>query len=104
MDKSPLPSLEDLFVKSIDHKGYLAALGIPHPMVRFTSNGSLLDIAYADAVVAFIVDTTGEPDTDSYKTAVWFLLESEQAYFAICAVAGIDAEKLRRHLRNHIVA
>jgi hypothetical protein len=104
MDKPPLPSLEDLFVTSVDRNGYRAAIGIPHPMVRFTSNGSLLDGAYADAVVGFIVDSTLEADTERCKTAVWFLLESEQAFFVICERAGIDAEKLRRHLRNHIPA
>jgi len=101
MDKS-LPSLEDLFVKSVDHKGYEAAVGIFHPMVRFASNGGLLDIAYADAVVGFIVDSTLDEDTERFKTARWFLLESEQAFFAICARAGIDAEKLRLHLWKHI--
>jgi hypothetical protein len=101
-DKPLLPALEDLFIKSVNHKGYLAALGIPHPMERFTSNGGLLDIAYADAVVGFIVDSTVEADTERCKTAVWFLLESEQAFFVICERAGIDAEKLRLHLRKHI--
>jgi hypothetical protein len=67
-------------------------------------DGSLLDIAYADAVVGFIVDSTLEADTERCKTAVWFLLEGEQAFFVICERAGIDAEKLRLHLRNHIVA
>jgi hypothetical protein len=101
MDKS-LPSLENLLIESIDRKGYLAAVGIPHPMVQFTENGSLLDIGYADAIVGFIVDTTFGPDSGRYKTAVWFLLESEHAYFTICGRAGIVAEKLRRHLRRQI--
>jgi hypothetical protein len=101
MEKS-LPSLEDLLIKSIDRKGYLAAVGIPHPMVRFAENGCLLDIGYADAIVGFIVDTTLEPDSDRYQTAVWFLLESEQAFFVVCSNAGIDAERLREHLRRQI--
>jgi hypothetical protein len=99
-----LPSLEDLLITSVDRKAYRAAVGIPHPMIRFASNSSLSDIAYADAVVGFIVDSMLEPDTAKYKTAVWFLLESEQAFFVICEKAGIYAEKLRRHLRNHIAA
>jgi hypothetical protein len=101
MEKS-LPTLEDLLIESIDRKGYLAAVGIPHPMVRFAENGSLLDIGYADAVVGFIVDTTLEPDTERYKTTRWFLLESEHAYFTICGRAGIDAGKLTWHLRRQI--
>jgi hypothetical protein len=101
MDKS-LPSLEDLLIESIDRKGYLAAVGIPHPMGRFASNGNLVDVAYADAIVGFIVDTTLEPDTYRYKTAVWFLLKSEHAYYEICSKAGIDAEGLRQHLRRQI--
>ena len=104
MDKSPLPSFEELFVTSVDRKGYRAAVGIPHPMVRFASNASLSDIAYADEIVRFIVDTTLGSDDQRCKNAVWFLLESEQAFFVICERAGIDAEKLRRHLRNHIAA
>jgi hypothetical protein len=59
-----------------------------------------MDVAYADAVVGFIVDSTLEPDTERYKTARWFLLESERAYFTICGRAGIDAETLRQHLRR----
>jgi hypothetical protein len=102
MDKSPLPSLEDLFVTSVDCNGYRAAVGIPHPMVRFTSSGSLMDSAYADAIVGFIVDSTLEAETERCKTAVWFLLESEQAFFVICKRAGIDADRLRQHLRKQI--
>ena len=101
MDKS-LPSLENLLIESIDRKGYLAAVGIPHPMTRFTSNDSLLDMAYADEIVRFIVDTTLEPDDHRHKNAVWFLLESEQAFFTVCNRAGIDAERLRQHLRKQI--
>ena len=102
MDKSPLPSFEELFVTSVDRKGYRAAVGIPHPMVRFASNASLSDIAYADEIVRFIVDTTLGSDDQRCKNAVWFLLESEQAFFAICSRAGIDADRLRQHLRKQI--
>jgi hypothetical protein len=101
MDKS-LPSLDDSLIQSIDRKGNRAAVGLPHPMVRFAENGSPLDIGYADAIVGFIVDTTLEPDTYRYKTAVWFLLKSEHAYYEICSKAGIDAEGLRQHLRRQI--
>jgi hypothetical protein len=30
--------------------------------------------------------------------ARWFLLESEMAFHLVCSEAGIDGEKLRRHL------
>jgi integrase len=33
-----------------------------------------------------------------HKAASWFLLDSEQAFFIMCAEAGIDAGKLRSHL------
>lgn len=101
--EKPLPPLENLFLESVNAKGYVAGVGLPHPMERFAPDGSLLDIAYADAVVGFIVDTTLEEYTQRYQTARWFLLESEQAFFVVCSRAGIDAEKLRRHLRNQIL-
>ena len=72
--------------------------------MKFGLNGQFKDDCYADAVVGFIVDTTLDSDTPKYQTARWFLFESEQAFFVICERAGIDAEKLRRHLRNHIAA
>jgi hypothetical protein len=101
-DKSALPSLEDLFINSVDPRGYRVKVGIPHPLIRFGLNGSFQDNADADAVAEFVMDSTLEPDTDRYKTAIWFLLESERAFFAICGKAGIDAEKLRQHLRKQI--
>jgi hypothetical protein len=35
-----------------------------------------------------------------HKAAVWFLFESEHAFFVVCAEAGIDAGKLRHHLQD----
>ncbi len=72
-------------------------------MVRCAENGNFVDVAYADALVGFIVDPTLEPASDRYKTAVWFLLDSEHAFFVICVRAGSDAEKLRPHLRKQIL-
>jgi hypothetical protein len=100
---SSLPSLEELLVESVDRRGHKMKVGIPHPLVRFGLSGSFQDNEYADAVADFIVDTVGaEPDTAKYQTAVWFLLDSEQAFFTVCSKAGIDAEKLRQHLRKQI--
>ena len=33
------------------------------------------------------------------QEATWFLLGSEQAFYFVCSEAGIDAERLRNHLR-----
>lgn len=40
-----------------------------------------------------------EPGSPMHRAAMWFLFDSEQAFFIVCAEAGIDAEKLRRHLQ-----
>jgi hypothetical protein len=31
---------------------------------------------------------------------MWFLFESEQAFFVACSEAGIDADRFREHLRK----
>ena len=40
-----------------------------------------------------------EPESARYKAAAWFLFESERAFFFACSEAGVDAEKLRSHLK-----
>jgi len=32
------------------------------------------------------------------QAAEWFLFKSERAFFRSCVIAGLDANKLRRHL------
>jgi hypothetical protein len=70
--------------------------GIPHPLSKFALNGPIQDSMYADVIVEQIWKSTGEDG----ESARWFLFESEKAFFAICAGAGVDAVKLRAHLFN----
>jgi hypothetical protein len=44
--------------------------------------------------------TWDEPDRGMHKAAVWFLFDSEHAFFVVYAGAGIDSEKLRNHLQT----
>jgi len=37
-----------------------------------------------------------EPEREMHRAAIWFLFDSEHAYFVLCFAAGIDAGKLRR--------
>ncbi len=77
-----------------------STLGVPHPLSKFALS-SFVDGFHAEIITASIHDTVlNEPDTDAWKGATWFLLESEQAYFFACAEAGIDALRLRNHLRK----
>jgi hypothetical protein len=76
---------------------------IPHPLEKFAVDGHFADGACADVLTEFIQDATlQEPDSDRAIGAVWFLLESETVFFLACAGAGIDAEKLRKHLRKSL--
>jgi len=69
--------------------------------VKFAANGAVKDGPYADAIIEFIKDWTCEaPESAKHGTAMWFLFDSERAFFVACASAGIDAEKLRNHLRS----
>jgi hypothetical protein len=38
--------------------------------------------------------------TVRHRAATWFLFESQRAFFLACSEAGIDAERLREHLRK----
>ena len=78
--------------------------GVPHPLFHFRINSTPLDEEFADILLDFIQKTTWEPDKNSnaYKHAIWFLLESKRAYFLVCEQAGIDAVKLRNHLKTCI--
>lgn len=99
MDSSKLPSLEELLFKSLDPKSERQRLGLPHPLVHFTINGTVKDNAYSDALLSFMDDTAlAETNTKKHQAAVWFLLRSERAFFLTCLEAGIDADKLRTHL------
>ena len=72
---------------------------IPHPLEKFAVDGHFTDGVFADVLTEFIQDATLEPDSGRAMGAVWFLLESE-SFFCACDCAGIDADKLREHLRK----
>src|SRR6266481_4394785 len=98
MDERPLQPLEDLILESLNPR---AITGLPHPLSKFATNGAVKEGPYADAIIEFIRDWTCEaPESVKHGAAEWFLLESERAFFVACALAGIDAEELRSHLRS----
>ena len=93
----PLESLEDLILASLNPR---AITGLPHPLSKFAANGAVKEGPYADAIIEFIKDWTCEaPESVKQGAAKWFLFESEKAFFVACFEAGIDAERLRSHLR-----
>src|SRR6266699_6299360 len=99
MNQLPLENLEDLIQESLDPSATCHGLGLPHPLANFAVNGAVKDGPYADAILAFIHDETlEEPLSTRHKAAMWFLFESERAFFVACSEAGIDAEELRSHL------
>lgn len=77
--------------------------GVPHPLEKFAVDGHFTDGFCAGVITEFIQDATlQEPDSRRAKGAMWFLLESETAFFVACDGAGIDGAKLREHLRKFI--
>ncbi len=92
--------LPRLLEESLDSRALRIKCGVPHPLSHFGTvdfNDGLL----ADIILEFIHDTVWEePGSPRCKGAVWFLLESERAYFFACVGAGIDGNKLRSHLRK----
>ena len=104
MKQRPLESLEDLILASLDQRAMRERFGLPHPLSKFAPNGKVKDGPYADAILASIHDLTWrEPDSAGHRAARWLLFESELAFFRACAEAGIDAEKLRSHLRSRSI-
>jgi len=98
MDERPLQPLEDLILKSLNPR---AITGLPHPLSKFAANGMVKEGPYADAIIEFIKDWTWEaPESVRQRAAMWFLFQSERAFFVACAEAGIDAGKLRSHIRR----
>jgi len=96
-----LESLEDLILASLDQRALRERFGLPHPLSKFAPNGMVKEGPHADAILASIHDLTWQrPDSAGHRAAMWFLFESERAFFVACAEAGVDAEKLRSHLRQ----
>jgi hypothetical protein len=101
MDQSPLPSFEQLLIESFDQRALRKKFGLPHPLHKFAANGEVKDNAYADAILEFLNDhACAEPDTMRHKAAMWFLFESERAFFLACSECGFDADRFREHLRK----
>jgi len=99
MDERPLQSLETLIAESLDPRAVRERFGLPHPLSKFAANGTVKEGPYADAILEFVNNLTWEtPESARYRAATWFLFESERAFFRACAVAEIDAQKLRSHL------
>ena len=74
---------------------------LPHPLAKFGIAGEFVDGLFADIILHFINATVlEESDSQEYIAARWFLLENEHTYFYVCAEAGIDAVKLRDHLKS----
>lgn len=93
-----MPRIEEL--SSID-PALRKSAGLPHPLAKFGIAGKFVDGLFANIVLHFINATVlEEPHSQQCKAARWFLLENEHTYFYVCAEAGIDAVKLRAHLKS----
>ena len=103
LPSQPPPGLAEVIEELIDRDPRAVRLrcGVPHPLSK-VAGPNFVDGFFADIVLEFIHDTVWEePESNAHKGATWFLLASEQAYYFACGEAGIDAERLRRHLRKH---
>src|SRR6267154_6465098 len=101
MDERPLQPLEDLILASLDPRALRERFGLPHPLSNFAANGMVKEGPCADAILEFVNSLTWEaPESARHRAATWFLFESERAFLRACAVAGIDAEKVRSHLKR----
>ena len=73
----------------------------PHPLSQFATNGKINDGPCAAAVLKYVQDLAStEPESDQHRSAEWFLFKSERAFHFACEDAGIDANKLRNHLKQ----
>jgi hypothetical protein len=74
---------------------------MPLTLSEFAPAGRFANDLFADILQDFIRDAeSAHPESSLYIGARWFLLESERAYPYACDGAGIDAERLREHLRE----
>jgi hypothetical protein len=100
-DISPL--IEELLAKIPDSRTLAANAGLPHPLWKFAIDSDVADQFCADTILEFIkASVFAEEGSPRHNAALWFLLDSDKTFFFICAGAGIDAEKLREHLRKTI--
>src|SRR6266850_8056080 len=95
----PLATLREMLAKTKDEvKGIRIRSGIPHPLNRFALNGEVKSCPQADMLMDCLNATALEKvGSIGWRGARWFLLESTM-FFELCAIAGIDAKKWRRHL------
>lgn len=94
-----LESLEDLIQESLVTEGLRERFALPHPLSHFAED-DFQDGVCADFILECIHSTVfEEPESPTFRGATWFLLESKQTFYFVCSEAGIDAEKLRNHLR-----
>ena len=89
---------EDFLNAIFDPSPLRRRLSLPHPLQKFAAHGEVEDNAHADAILEFI-SHMGYPGSPIHRASMWLLLESEQAFFVACSKCGVDAEKLRSHLR-----
>jgi len=93
-----LNTSEDFLTASFDPSAPRRRWGLPHPLQKFAAHGAVKENAFADAILEFM-SHMGEPGSPMHRASMWFLLQSEQAFFVACSKCGVDAEKLRSHLR-----
>jgi hypothetical protein len=99
MDERPLQPLEELIEECLDPRALRKKFGLPHPLSKFATNGTVKEGPYAEVILESVNDLTCEaPESARHRAATWFLFQSEMAFFRACAEARIDAEKLRSHL------
>ena len=94
--------LEKIWTIALCPQGRLRMDGpLPHPLSKFATNGKIHDGPCAAAVLKFVQHLAcTEPESAQHRSAEWFLFHSEEAFFFACSEAGIDAEKLRSHLKQ----
>lgn len=82
-------------------QGRLRLICPQHPLSKFAENREINDGPCAAAVLKSVQDLAcTDPESEPHRAAEWFLFKSERAFFFACSEAGIDAEKLRRHLKQ----
>ena len=91
---------EDILIAA-DPRALRRRFGLPHQLSKFAVKDGVKDNICADAILEFKSERVGtEPGSPMRRPAMWFLFGSEQAFFIVCAEAGIDAQKLRSHLES----
>src|SRR6266849_4950759 len=87
----PQPELTEIIEELIDKdlSAVRVRCGVPHPLSNF-AGPNFVDGVFADIVLDFIHDTVWEkPESNAHKGVMWFLLESERAYY-FCMCGGRD--------------